>query len=109
MNYAEAQKIIDDHKTDAIIEMEIKYRALLIDLMDEHRIASEKLTKDQFAMALRQAIASGDFERHVIIGTDRQSVVYIPYREKHRLECRIKLLEDTLEFENIQTPTGYES
>ncbi len=57
----------------------------------ERRLAIENLTQNQVAEALQQAVASGDFMRHV--QSDRQYVDYMPFREVQRLKARIKELE----------------
>lgn len=58
--------------------------ALFGDLIRKHNLAVEALTEQQLAEAIRQAIAAGDFMRHVV--TDgRQAVTYIPWREVERL------------------------
>jgi len=60
-----------------------------------HNIAIEKLTCEQTAECLRQAIACGDFQRN-ITQDGRQAVVYIPFREVERLKVRIAELEKIL-------------
>lgn len=56
------------------------------ELVRKHQLAVETLTEHQLAEAIRQAIASGDFMRHVV--TDgRQAVTYIPWREVERLRA----------------------
>lgn len=56
----------------------------------------EKLTKQQFVEVLRQALASGDFMRHVLTGGG-QRVTYLPYRRVDELEAKVKELEEALE------------
>ena len=56
----------------------------LVEFIRQHLLAVDKLTEQQFSEALRQAIASGDFVRHVT-QDDRQAVTYIPYREVEQL------------------------
>lgn len=53
---------------------------LFDELVRKHQLAVETLTEQQLAEAIRQAIASGDFVRHVSMD-GRQSVSYIPWRE----------------------------
>lgn len=70
----------------------------------EHNIAIDGLTEKQVAAAFRQAIAAGEFTRHlrVIPGrADAQAVTYIPFREVERLEARIKALEELLDDHDI--------
>lgn len=60
----------------------------------EHRIEVEALTRAQFIEALKQACASGDFQRHVTIGPGwRQVVTYIPFRHSEEQRQRIRELE----------------
>lgn len=58
---------------------------LLDDFVRKHRLAVESLTEKQLAEAIRQALASGDFMRAVVVADGRQSVNYIPWREAERL------------------------
>lgn len=63
----------------------------------EHRLRVENLTRSQFIEALKQALASGDFQRHVVAGSSysqwRQAVTYIPFRHSQYLQQRIIELE----------------
>lgn len=65
---------------------------------NQHRAAVEQLTRKQFSEAFTQAIASGDFLRHVRVDNNAQAVTYIPYRE---LEL-IRTENDTLRRLNIE-------
>lgn len=69
----------------------------LNELVKEFSSRQERLTEDQFKEALRQAIDSGDFLRHVHATTQSQQVTYLPYRQlqewKHRAESAEKQLE----------------
>ena len=58
--------------------------ALFGELVRKHQLAVETLTEQQLAEAIRQAIASGDFMRNVVVD-GRQSVIYIPWREVEQL------------------------
>lgn len=58
--------------------------ALFGELVRKHQLAVETLTEHQLAEAIRQAIASGDFIRNVVVD-GRQSVTYIPWLEVDRL------------------------
>lgn len=65
------------------------------DLIRQHNLATEQLTTSQLADAIRQALASGDFIRHV--RTDgAQAVVYVPYAEVEKLRAKIATLETAL-------------
>lgn len=93
----------------------------IADGIRKYELAVANLTEEQFVEALRQAIASGDFQRHVVVEPvpkyqdvvwngevpigcsgvnqfavcveNRQAVTYLPYREVERLKARIKELE----------------
>lgn len=58
--------------------------------------ARERLTEEQLVSALRQALACGDFTQLCVVNSDKQGVVYVPYREHARLRARIRELEDKL-------------
>lgn len=62
----------------------------LMKLIEECKIQEDKLTKQQLADALTQALACGDFQKHVVVpesGTQagqfmvkiRQAVIYLPW------------------------------
>ena len=60
-------------------------------LVRQHNLAVETLTEQQLAEVIRQAIASGDIMRNVVVDRSdpmmdgEQSVTYIPFREVERL------------------------
>lgn len=54
------------------------------ELVRKHHLAVEALTEQQLAEAIRQAIASGEFMRNVVVD-GRQSVTYLPWREVEEL------------------------
>lgn len=60
------------------------YRNIIGEMLEEYHIATEKLTKQQMADAMAQAILCGDFQRHVMSGMGQQ-VVYIPYQREQEL------------------------
>ena len=66
------------------------------DLIQKHNLAVESLTEQQLAEVIRQAIASGDFVRNIVVDSNSQAVVYEPYREVARLRERIEELEKAL-------------
>jgi hypothetical protein len=58
-------------------------------LVRAHALAVEKLTEEQLAEAIRQAVACGDFQRHIHAtphGRDGQSITYAPFRELDRVQ-----------------------
>lgn len=94
MNYQEFKDF-----AEAYVEQAVK----------EYQIQLEQLTEKQLVEAICQAIAAGDFQRHIArVSSDpamsiRQQVVYIPFYELDRalakieeLEKQVKDLEDEL-------------
>lgn len=79
-----------------MITNEILMKALN-DLIDEKMLAIDGLTRDQFAECLRQAILAGDFQKHVVVSSNAQQVIYIPYHDQERLKARIAELEQKVE------------
>lgn len=71
---------------------------LLQRIIDEHDLAIDKLTKEQFAKCLREAIDAGDFVRLIYptysIEKKHQTVVYRPYYEKAVLCGEVKRLKE---------------
>lgn len=57
-------------------------------LIREHRLAVESLTENQLAEAIRQALACGDFVRHVVVGSDAQQVCYVPYAQYQEISTK---------------------
>ena len=66
------------------------------ELVKEYGIACEKLTKNQLASAICQALKCGDFVRYVTVDGLSQKVVYQPWSECERLRARINELEHQL-------------
>lgn len=64
-------------------------------MADEHARQIEHLTKSQIEKILSEIIRSGDLERLISTGPygGGQAVTYMPYRDKMRLEQRVKELE----------------
>lgn len=83
--------------TNADIEFSKKYQAALDELIRNYHLAANNLTERQLAEAIRQAIACGDFERHVCVSNSCQAVVYTPFALLLRLEARIRELEAEIE------------
>lgn len=70
-------------------------------LVVEFGIQDERLLQSQIADALRQAIAAGDFERHVYHQGSQSDVIYVPFSGVDRLRSENrKLKERILELEN---------
>lgn len=66
------------------------------EVIREHNIACDKLTKEQFVNALKQAVACGDFVKYVQAGTDAQAVVYQPFAREQELLWQIEDLKEQL-------------
>lgn len=67
----------------------------------ERQIACDALTQDQLAVCFSQALACGDFQKHVAIGIrltegQAQQVTYIPFREVERLNGELKQAKELL-------------
>lgn len=77
---------------------------ILQSFIKKHNIAIEKLTEEQIAGALRQALECGDFIRNVRVTDNAQCVIYIPYAREQQLEFRISRLELALKERNITDP-----
>jgi hypothetical protein len=58
-----------------------------------HSSYVERVTREQLAMALTQAISCGDFMRLVEPSGGGQQVAYLPYRREQELKKRIATLE----------------
>lgn len=71
-------------------------KELISDLIKEHNIAVEKLTREQFVEAIKQAIQCGDFTRLVRADDNAQQVIYIPFKREQELLNKIEELEEAL-------------
>lgn len=80
--------------TNADIEFSKKYQAALDELIRKYRLAVNDLTEKQLAEAIRQAIACGDFERHICASNSTQFVIYIPHAREAYLLNKVRELED---------------
>lgn len=74
-------------------------KTALEELVRKHQLAVEELTEQQLAEAICQAIACGDFQRHVAKrrtldpgATDPQCVLYIPFAREQELEAELESL-----------------
>lgn len=56
-------------------------------MISRRNLACEQLTEKQLGDAIAQALASGDFTRHVRVSDDAQSVTYIPYSEAQKFRA----------------------
>ena len=75
----------------------------LDELIKQHQLAEELLTKDLFAQCIKQMIAAGDFTRYIRVDNNAQQVTYEPYKlcqqlemEVEKLKAEIKSLEETI-------------
>lgn len=73
-------------------------------VMRERQIACDQLTEAQLAEVITQMLASGDIIKNVVVGSDAQSVTYIPYAECEVLRSRIHRLENLLKLHDIEEP-----
>lgn len=74
-----------------------RVREATLELVKKHGIATDALTENQIADALRQAIECGDFIRHVVANDGRQTVVYIPFAREQRLEAQLAAIRELVE------------
>ncbi len=73
----------------------------LDELIAQHQLSEEHLTKEQFAHCIKQMIAAGDFTRYVRVDNQAQQVIYEPYSRCMDLEMEIdKLKAENLELKN---------
>lgn len=68
-------------------------REAIAGVLAAHNVQVEQLTSLQLAEAVRQALAAGDFMRHVTVD-GRQAVTYVPYRERSSALARLQQLID---------------
>lgn len=66
------------------------------ELIRKHSIACDELTQMQLAESFKQALACGDFVRHVRASDNAQQVYYFPYRDAEMLRARVRHLEELL-------------
>lgn len=87
-----------------------RFEKAILDLAESicavENAAREKLTKEQLAAALKQAIACGDFLRLVEVTTGNQQVTYIPYRREEELKKRIATLEASFQ-QSAESRSGW--
>lgn len=70
------------------------------DLIQKYHLASNELTERQIAHTILQMLACGEFTRYLVINSDKQTVVYLPYKREQELlseieELKLKLSELT--------------
>lgn len=80
--------------------MNIDLSKLASDLARDYNIAIEKLTEQQTADAIKQAILAEDFTT-LVLPDGEQRVVYIPFRQVQTLKARIFALEEQLRKANL--------
>lgn len=66
---------------------------IIVQIIRKNMLAIEELTESQFVEALKQAIASGDFQRYVTRDS-AQRVIYIPFQETTRLRTENQKLRE---------------
>mgnify|MGYP000900474078 FL=1 len=65
------------------------------DLVRQHNLATEKLTENQLADVIRQAIEAEDFNT-LVLPDGTQKVIYVPFLRYKELKARIFALEEQL-------------
>ena len=73
-----------------------KFEASVNEMIEQKIIAAEQLTKEQFADAINQAIACGDFIR-LVTPTGAQTVCYHPYDREQQLLEEVKKWREVAE------------
>jgi meiotically up-regulated gene 157 (Mug157) protein len=68
----------------------------LKDFVAVHCLEIERLTIEQTAEVIKQAILSGDIQRLVMQDSSAQSVRYIPFYDKQRLQHKIESQAETI-------------
>jgi hypothetical protein len=68
----------------------------LDELIAQHQLSEEHLTKEQFAHCIKQMIAAGDFTRYVRVDNQAQQVIYEPYNRCMDLEMQVEKLKATV-------------
>ena len=76
------------------------------DLVRQHNLATEKLTENQLADAIRQAIEAEDFNT-LVLPDGAQKVIYVPFLRYKELKARIFALEEQLSKANQLGPPYY--
>jgi hypothetical protein len=74
----------------------------IAECVKRQNLAVAKLTEDQMAAALMQAIQCGDFVRHVRVTDNGQNVVYVPFATEAQLLAQVKELKETVRRLNIE-------
>ncbi len=70
---------------------------ILDNFISKYNLAVDNLTQNQLAEAIRQMISSGDFNRYVVSGSDKQSIVYLPWSGIDELRAKYNELLDAVE------------
>lgn len=86
-------------------ELEQKLKAAVEEVVKQHNIAIENLTREQVVSAFMQAVRCGDFQRQVQIHSGYppiygQEVVYTPAREA--MDLKFKLDNTRRQLQTIQ-------
>ena len=72
-------------------------------LVYDHNLATDLLTGQQLAQAIRQALAAGDLQRCVKVNPTSQQVIYVPYQREKQLLSEIQRLNGLLERNGINS------
>lgn len=71
--------------------MSEKLDEMCLSIIEEYAVNIERMTKEQTASALKQAILAGDFVRYCTIHPHTQEVVYLPFEQKQALQNQLTL------------------
>lgn len=77
-------------------EFAARLDASIQQMIQIHSLAVEKLTEQQVANAIKQAILAGDFTKYLIVSADKQTIVYQPFRECEELREENARLKEQL-------------
>ena len=87
---------------DQLFQASKKMDKAMLEFAKAHMELAEKLTVEQLASALRQAVTCGDFQKLVCFDpaydgkTPSQAVTYIPFRERDELRAKVAALSQEL-------------
>lgn len=79
-----------------------EHQKALEQLVYDQNLATDRLTGQQLAQAIRQALASGDLQRCVTVDPAGQQVIYVPYQREQQLLSEIQCLTGLLERHGIK-------
>ena len=81
-----------------VFDLEGKFKLWISEIARKHYEKVDSLTKEQFEETLVQMINAGDFVRLTTPGGCRQSVVYLPFADKQRLQAELQRLSKAIDY-----------